>query len=68
DIEANDAETEPGDTSTGADVDAEPDWSCNVVQPSPYPNSPYVGIHANASNNDFIPCTTADAFEQAFLV
>ncbi|MEL6180793.1 MAG: PQQ-binding-like beta-propeller repeat protein, partial [Myxococcota bacterium] len=66
DIEANDAETEPGDTSTGADVDAEPDWSCNVVQPSPYPNSPYVGSHANASNNDFIPCTTADAFEQAW--
>lgn len=41
--------------------------TCHVDQPSPYPDGiPYVGIHANGAQNDFVPCLIADAYDQAW--
>ena len=38
---------------------------CTPNQASPYPDGlPYVGIHANAANDDVIACTTAEDFRQ----
>ena len=55
---SDDAEA-PGDAG-------QTDFSCIVVQPSPYPDLPYVGVHGNATNNDWVPCVTADAYETAW--
>lgn len=36
---------------------------CEVSQVAPYPDGlPYVGIHANAANDDVVACATHDAF------
>lgn len=38
---------------------------CTPEQASPYPDGlPYVGIHANAANDDVIACSTAENFRQ----
>ena len=40
---------------------------CTPDQPAPYPSGlPYVGIHANAANDDVVPCETADAYAEAW--
>ena len=41
--------------------------ACTPDQPAPYPSGlPYVGIHANAANDDVVPCETADNYRQAW--
>jgi hypothetical protein len=53
-------------TEGGGDaVDATGSFACTVSQAFPYPaNSSYVGVHANPSNNDFIPCETASQYTE----
>jgi len=43
--------------------------ACDVSSPAPYPaRIPYLGIHANPGNNDFVSCTVAQDFEPAWHV
>ena len=40
---------------------------CTPEQPAPYPSGlPYIGIHANAANDDVVPCVTSDSYRQAW--
>jgi hypothetical protein len=40
---------------------------CEVPQIAPYPDGlPYVGIHANAANDDVVACATHDAFVEVW--
>ena len=42
-------------------------WSCAPQQATPYPAQiPYVGIHGNAANNDFIDCETPGKWRRAW--
>ena len=51
----------------GQSEDAPNAFACNVAQSFPYPDGiPYVGVHAGPANNDWIDCTTASDFENAW--
>ncbi len=44
-------------------------FACVVQRPFPYPSGiPYVGIHAEPGNSDFVPCDTAPAFVERWHV
>ena len=43
------------------------EFSCAPSQSNPYPQGiPYVGIHGNAGNSDFIDCTTAGNWSRSW--
>ena len=64
------ADSKSGEDAEGPDVGArgadDPVVGCFPEQSHPYASLPWVGIHGNAANSDWIECQTGTAYQSAW--